>query len=51
MEFVDELQGLLASVDGMVEEAKHVYEESVKIRRHSEEIESLVNECLALLEK
>ncbi|MBO5967326.1 MAG: hypothetical protein J6S14_02375 [Clostridia bacterium] len=49
--FLSLLRMMSEEMESVAKDAATVYEEAVKIRKRSEEVEALVDECLALMEK
>ena len=45
------LKVMSEEMEGVAADAQAVYEEAVKIRKRAEEVEVLLDECLALMEK
>lgn len=48
---LEELNELCKKVGTIADDVQRVYEAAIKARKHSEEIDQMISECLALLEK
>ena len=51
MALLEELNELCTKVGEIADDAQRVYEAAVVARKHSEEIDQMISECLALIEK